>query len=133
MAEDRERGDYDSVGVVMATKHTRARKKYFSAPLQVLSKRASAPLSDDLKAKHGISSARVRKDDSIKIMRGEFKGIEGKVTMVYSSEGRLSIEGVNREKLKGGQIPIKIHVSKVMITNLNLSDKFRKSSIEGEA
>lgn len=117
----------------MATKHTKARKRYFSAPLHVQSKRASSPLADDLKEKYGITSARVRKDDSVRIMRGEFKGIEGKATAVYAKEGKLSVEGVNREKLKGGQIPIKIHASKVMITNLNLADKFRKSSVEGEA
>ena len=116
----------------MATKHTKARKRYFGGPLHIQSRRVSAPLSVELKEKYGTGSARVRKDDSVKIVRGEFKGIEGKVTKVYSSESRISIEGVNREKLKGGQIPIKIHASKLMITNLNLADKFRKSSIEGE-
>ncbi|MBM3896941.1 MAG: 50S ribosomal protein L24 [Thaumarchaeota archaeon] len=116
----------------MATKRTKARKKYFSAPLHVYSKRVSAVLSDDLKEKYGKRSARVRKDDNVRIVRGEFKGIEGKVTKVYSAEGRISIVGVNRDKLKGGQIPIKIHASKVIMTGLNLSDKFRKSSIEGD-
>ena len=113
----------------MATKRSKARKKYFSAPLHIKSNRVSARLSDDLKEKYGKRSARVRKDDNVRIVRGEFKGIEGKVTNVYSVEGKISIEGVNRDKIKGGQIPIKIHASKIMITNLNLSDKFRKSNM----
>ena len=115
------------------TKHTKGRKEYLEAPLHIQSKRVSSPLSDDLRAKHGINSARARKDDTVRIMRGEYKGIEGKITTALAKEGRVSVEGVTREKLKGGTMPIKIHASKVMITSLNLSDKLRKSKIEGEA
>jgi large subunit ribosomal protein L24 len=115
------------------TKHTKGRKQYLEAPLHIQSRRVSSPLSDDLKAKYDIDAARARKDDTVRIMRGEFKGIEGKITTVHAREGRVSVEGVTREKLKGGTIPIKIHASKVRVTSLSLSDKLRKAKIEGEA
>ncbi|MEM4311436.1 MAG: 50S ribosomal protein L24 [Nitrososphaerales archaeon] len=91
-----------------------------------------ATLSKDLREKYGRRSFSVRKGDIVKIMRGEFKGIEGKVVRVFRSKGRLAVEGVTKEKVRGGTIPIKIHASKVMITALNLDDKWRRSKLEGE-
>jgi large subunit ribosomal protein L24 len=88
------------------------------------------PLSDDLKEKYNTKSIRVRKNDTVKVLRGEFKGVEGKVKEVFVKDGRISVEGVTREKVAGGTIPIKIHASKVMITNLNLEDKWRKKKID---
>lgn len=44
----------------------------------------SAPLSKDLRGKHGAKSIPVRKDDEVLIVRGKYKGREGKVTQVSS-------------------------------------------------
>ncbi len=90
-------------------------------------------LSDDLKTKYKRNSVRVRVGDIVKIMRGEFKGVEGKVSKVHTENGRLEIEGVQREKLRGGNVPVLIHSSKVMITSLDLSDEIRKNKLEGKA
>ena len=65
-------------------------------------------------------------------MRGEFKGIEGKVTNVSTEKRGIAIEGIKREKLKGGNVDIYIHPSNVMITTLNLEDKWRQSKLEGQ-
>ncbi len=89
-----------------------------------------ATLSPDLREKYRVKSVRVRKDDSVKVLRGEYKGVEGKVTKIYIGKGRLSVEGVTREKIAGGNVPIKIHASKVMVTNLNLSDEWRRRVLE---
>jgi len=91
-----------------------------------------AKLSKELKEKYGRRSFTLRKGDVVKIMRGEFKGIEGKVIKVFREEGRVAIEGVSREKVRGGTVPIKIHASKVMITTLNLDDKWRREKLEGK-
>ena len=42
------------------------------------------------------------------------------------------MEGIKREKLKGGNVDIYIHTSNVMITGLNLDDKWRQSRLEGQ-
>ncbi|WP_166290039.1 60S ribosomal protein L26, partial [Candidatus Nitrosotalea sp. FS] len=50
-----------------------------------------------------------------------------------STEKRgIAIEGIKREKLKGGNVDIYIHPSNVIITSLNLEDKWRQSRLEGQ-
>jgi large subunit ribosomal protein L24 len=66
-------------------------------------------------------------------MRGDKKGVEGKVTRVDRSRYRLFVEGITREKVDGTAIQVPIHPSKVMITNLNLDDKRRRESLKVEA
>ena len=38
------------------------------------------------------------KGDTVKIMRGEYKGVEGKVEKINTGKGKLSIEGVHEKK-----------------------------------
>jgi large subunit ribosomal protein L24 len=90
-------------------------------------------LSDDLKEKYKKRSTRPRVGDSVKIVRGEFKDIDGKVTKVIPATGMINVEGVTREKLKGGTAPVPIHSSNVVLTGLTLDDKERKRKLEGGA
>lgn len=102
------------------------------APLHLASKQLAAPLSDELQKKYNQNSARVIEGDTVKVMRGEFRGIEGKVTNMSTEKRGIAIEGIKREKLKGGSVDIYIHPSKVMITTLNLEDKWRQNRLEGQ-
>ncbi|MGI0087238.1 MAG: 50S ribosomal protein L24 [Nitrosotalea sp.] len=104
----------------------------YAAPLHLVSKQLAAPLSSELQEKHHQRSARVVEGDSVKVLRGEFKGIEGKVTDVSTVKRGIAIEGIKREKLKGGNVDIYIHPSNVMIITLNLDDKWRQSRLEGQ-
>lgn len=45
----------------------------------------SSALSKDLRGEHGVRSIPVRKDDEVLIVRGKYKGREGKVTQVSSA------------------------------------------------
>jgi large subunit ribosomal protein L24 len=92
----------------------------------------SSILSEDLRQKHGKRAVRVREGDTVKILKGEFKGIEGKVTKVDASNGTLNVEGVTREKVAGGTAPVPIGASNVYVTNLNLEDKLRKNKMGGD-
>jgi large subunit ribosomal protein L24 len=65
------------------------------------------------------------KGDTIKVLRGEYSGIEGKIEKVNTKTGALSIEGVQREKIRGGNVKVPIHASNVQIVSLKLDDKFR--------
>ena len=86
-------------------------------------------LSTELREKHGKRSVRPRVGDTVRIVRGEFKDIEGKITRVDSREGAVMVEGVTREKIKGGTSPVPISSSNVVITNLALEDKIRKKKL----
>ncbi len=66
----------------------------------------------------------------MKILRGDFSGIEGKVTNVDTERQRLFVEGVTREKVAGTSTNVSVHSSKVVITKLNLDDKWRAQSIK---
>jgi large subunit ribosomal protein L24 len=63
-------------------------------------------------------------------MRGEYTGIEGKVEKVNTERGTLAIEGVQREKIKGGNVKVQIHASNVTIVGLNLQDKYRQTKLQ---
>jgi len=88
-------------------------------------------LSDDLRQKYGVRGVPVRTGDSVRIMRGDFGGLEGKVERVDYETGRIYVEGMTREKAAGVASKLPVHASKVQITNLNLSDKWR-SGLLGE-
>ncbi len=94
-------------------------------------KMISARLDDALRGQYKKRSIRVVKGDSVKVVRGEYKGVEGKVEKVKTEHGTLHIEGISREKIKGGQVKVPIHSSNVMVTVLNLSDKYRSAKLHG--
>ena len=89
-------------------------------------------LSQELRAKHHKKAVRPRVGDSVRIVRGEFKDIEGKITKVYPADGAVNVEGVNREKLKGGNAPVPINASNLVITGLVLEDSIRKKKLEAQ-
>ncbi|MCP8304461.1 MAG: 50S ribosomal protein L24 [archaeon] len=114
----------------MSSKPSKVRKKLSTSPPHVRAKQISSHLSEGLRSKYDVRSLRVRKDDVVKVLRGEYKGIEGKVTGVDVKTGRIMVEGITREKIAGGTTPVKIHPSKVIIMKLNLDDKRRKEKLE---
>ena len=68
---------------------------------------------------------RVIKGDTVRILRGEYVGIEGKVEKVNTERSTLSIEGVQREKIRGGNVKVQIHASNVQLISLNTDDEYR--------
>ncbi|HEX7032493.1 MAG TPA: 50S ribosomal protein L24 [Nitrososphaera sp.] len=94
-------------------------------------KMLGAPLADELRKEYKRKTVRVVKGDSVMVVRGEYKGRGGKVEKVNTENGTLHIEGMQREKVRGGQVKVPIHASNVMITALNLEDKFRANKLQG--
>jgi len=115
---------------VKTTRPGKQRKRLYQAPLHERYKRFSAPLSLELKSSHNANSVPVRVGDTVRVMRGDRKGFEGKVTRVDRKKYRIFVEGVTREKVDGTTILVPIHPSKVMITRLNLDDKWRKEALK---
>ena len=105
-------------------------RQIFQAAHHTRSKQLGSTLSKELREKYGRRSARVIEGDTVRVMRGEFKGIDGKVTQVSTEKNSIAVEGIKREKLKGGNVDIYIHTSNVMITGMNLDDKWRQNRLE---
>lgn len=112
------------------TKPKKQRRMLFQAPDHVRHKHLAAPLSSELRASHGVKSIPVRTGDTVRIMRGDFKGFEGKITRIDIKDYRVYVEGLKREKVDGTAIFASIHPSKVMITKLNLEDRWRKEVLK---
>ena len=112
------------------TKPTKQRKMLYQAPDHIRYRLFTAPLSPELRASHGAKALPVRSGDSVRIMRGDQKGFEGKITRIDRKKYRIYVEGLTREKVDGTTIFVPMHPSKVMITRLNLDDKWRKKILE---
>lgn len=89
-------------------------------------------LADNLREEYGRRSIRVIKGDNVRVMRGEYNGIEGKIEKVNTQRGTLAIEGIQREKVRGGNVKVQIHASNVKIIGLNLDDKKRENRLHGD-
>ena len=106
------------------------RKAFFNAPLHIRQKFMTASLSPELREKLGIKRLPVHKGDVVRIMRGDWKGYEGKVIRVDLKRIRIYVEGVTIKRADGTPRYYPIHPSKVMIVKLDLSDKRRQEIIE---
>ena len=93
-------------------------------------KAVSSNLANNLREQYGRRSMRVIKGDTIKVLRGEYSGIEGKVEKVNTKRATLAIEGVQREKIRGGNVKVPIHASNVQIVALKLGDPLRQKKID---
>ena len=60
-----------------------------------------------------VVESRIMTDDTVKVIRGEYKGITGKVTKISSDSNSVAIEGNKKEKLKGEKIDVYIHSTNV--------------------
>ncbi|CAM8909447.1 unnamed protein product [Rhodiola kirilowii] len=108
------------------------RKAHFTAPSSVRRVLMSAPLSTELRTKYNVRSMPIRKDDEVLVVRGTFKGREGKVVQVYRRKWVIHVERITREKVNGTTVNVGVDPSKVVITKLRL-DKDRKSLLERKA
>jgi len=102
----------------------------FNAYKHIRDKAVSSNLATNLRDQYGRRSMRVIKGDTIKVLRGEYSGIEGKVEKVNTKRATLAIEGVQREKIRGGNVKVPIHASNVQIVALKLGDPLRQKKIE---
>jgi len=97
---------------------------------QTMSKQVSTPISKDLRKKYSRRSIRIMVNDTVKVIRGEYKGLTGKVAKISIESNSVAIEGNKKEKLKGEKIDVYIHSTNMVITSLNTDDKWRLKILE---
>lgn len=114
-----------------ASKQPRKQRKYrYNAPLHVRHKFMGAHLSPELRKKYGKRSIPLRKGDTVKVLRGKFKGRTGKINRVDLKNTRVYIQGIDIEKKDGSKTSYPIHPSNLLVTSLELDDKERKLKIK---
>ncbi len=104
----------------------------YQATFQTRSKQLGSQLSKDLQKKYSKKSVRAVEGDTITILRGEFKGVSGKITKISKEKTSVTVEGVKKEKTKGDKFDVYIHTSNLVVTALNSSDKWRIAKLEGK-
>jgi len=111
-------------------KARKQRKTYFNAPLHRKQKNIASHLEENLLLKYDRRRIPLIKGDSVRVMRGAFKGHEDKVTKIHTRDYTVEVEGVTLVKADGKKIAKPIHPSNLLITKLNLTDKWRRRNIE---
>ena len=107
-----------------ASKQPRKQRKYRAkAPLHIRKKFVSVNLSKELREKYGKRNMIVRKGDVVKIMRGKFKGKQGKITEVKLKISKVVIEGIQVKKQDGSKVNVRLQPSNLQIIELNLEDR----------
>lgn len=113
------------------SKQPRKQRKYrYNAPLHIKQKFVSTHLSKDLRKKHHKRSINLRKGDSVKIMRGQFKTKTGKIEEISVKKTLVYVSGIDITKRDGTKARYPINPSNLMITEINMDDKRRNKSIE---
>lgn len=120
-----------------ASKQPRKQRKYRAkAPLHVKRKFVSVNLAKALREKVGKRNVQLRKDDKVKVMRGKFKGKQGKVLSVDLKYSKVYVEGVQVTKQDGSKANVKLQPSNLQIVELaERNNKVKKTSekkIEGK-
>ncbi|MFA5176449.1 MAG: 50S ribosomal protein L24 [Candidatus Nanoarchaeia archaeon] len=114
-----------------SSKQPRKQRKYrYNAPLHIKGKFLNVHLSKDLKKKYNKRSIRIRKGDTVKVMKGQFKKVTGKIVSVNLGKCKVTIENVQHIRRDGTKSYYPIYPSNLIITNLNLDDKKRKIKLE---
>ena len=100
--------------------------------MHIKKKFVTANLSKELRKKYGRRNFGIRKNDRVKIMNGEFRKKEGKITGVFLKIGKITIEGIQRKKRDGSKVDIKIEPSNVQIIELDTNDKKRTDLLKNK-
>ena len=107
-------------------------RQIYYATHKTASSQLSGSLSKELRKKYGKRSVRIIEGDTVKVIRGEFSGVDGKVTKISLADNGVNIEGVKKDKIKGDKFDVYINTTNIMITGLNSSDKWRMNKLEGK-
>ena len=78
---------------------------------------------------HQVRAVPIRKDDEVTVVRGNYKGREGKVVQAYRKKWDIHIERITREQANAATVNVGVDPSKVVITKLKI-DKDRKALLE---
>ena len=115
----------------VSSKRPKKQRKYrTNAPLHLKRRMLSVHLSKELRAAYKTRNTPIRKGDSVIILRGKFKGTEGKVDRVYTKQLKVSLDTVKATTKKGNKVPFKLRPSALVIKELNTSDNMRMEKLK---
>ncbi len=108
-----------------STQPRKQRKYKLNAPLHIKHNMKGAHLAPTLRTELKTRSIPLRKNDLVKVLRGEFRGQTGKVQIVSSKKLAAYIEGIGPARRDGTKAMRPISISNLMIMELSTDDKRR--------
>jgi large subunit ribosomal protein L24 len=88
-------------------------------------------LDEFLQEEHGLRSLVIKKGDLVRIMRGQFRDTESKVTSVSYKKGVVYLDNTTITKADGKETAVPIHPSNLMLVKLEM-DEERQTIIESK-
>ena len=88
-------------------------------------------LDEFLQEEYGLRSLVIKKGDLVRIMRGQFRDTESKVTAVSYKKRVVYLDNTSITKADGKEAAVPIHPSNIMLVKLELDDE-RKTLIESK-
>jgi large subunit ribosomal protein L24 len=110
---------------ISSKKPNKQRKYRYNVPLHMRGNLLNVHLSKELRQKYHLRAIRVRMDDKVRIMRGQFRKQEGKIEEVDMKKLKVYISKIEHIKRDGTKARYPIEPSNLMIVELNTDDKKR--------
>lgn len=101
------------------------RMAVYQADNRTMGKLMGSHLSKELRKKYEQSTAPVRVGDNVKVMRGDHKGKNGKVTEVDRKRNKVFLQGFSHKKTDGKEAFVSFRPSNLLITGTETKDKKR--------
>lgn len=104
------------------------RKAIYSSALHTMRKYLHAHLSKELRTAMGKRSVLAAKGDGVKVLKGKFKGVSGKINGVNLKTGFVTIEGMMVKRQNGKEIPATLRPNQFIITEIASSRKIKQGA-----
>lgn len=102
-----------------SSKQPRKQRKYkANAPMHLKAKLVSVNLAKPLRKTVGKRNVQIKKDDKVKVMRGKFKGHQGKVLSVSVKYAKVYVEGIQVTKMDNSKANVPLKPSNLQIIEM---------------
>ncbi len=112
-----------------SSKASKQRKYRTNSPLHARRNFLAAPLAPDLKARYGRRNLTVREGDTVRIMKGELRGMTGKISSVDTKRETVHVDGAGRTRKDGTKSFFQLRPSGLMLIEISIEDKKRAFSV----
>ena len=108
---------------------SKQRKYRLNSPLHIKRDFMAAHLAPELRGRYNRRSLPLREGDTVRIMKGEFAGLSGKVNRVELKKGMVYVDGAERIRKDGTKSFFPLRPSSLLLIDLSVEDKRRAASL----
>ena len=118
-----------SIAWKSSSDQSKQRKYRLNAPLHLKRNFVAAHLAPELKDRYNARSIPLREGDTVKVMKGEFAGLIGKVNRVDLRKGSVYVDGAERIRKDGTKSYFPLRPSTLLLVDIIVEDKRRLAAL----